>query len=74
MNHQRAVFSTNAGNVLLGKGQIADAISDYRDAITSDPGDAEAHRQLAVALAQQGRMTEAAAERQKAEALGGKTP
>ncbi|MGA8162049.1 MAG: tetratricopeptide repeat protein, partial [Acidobacteriaceae bacterium] len=74
VNRQRAVFSTNAGNVLLGKGQIADAIADYRDAIGSDPGYAEAHRQLAAALAQQGRMTEAAAERHKAETLAAKTP
>ncbi len=46
VNQQRAVFSTNAGNVLLSKGRIADAISDYRDAIGSDPGYAEAHRQI----------------------------
>jgi protein O-GlcNAc transferase len=74
VNRQRATFATNAGNALLGKGAIADAIARYQEAIGSDPNYAEAHRQLAVALLQQGRAVEAAAERQKAEALTAKNP
>jgi protein O-GlcNAc transferase len=74
VNRQRAVFATNAGNALLNKGQIADAIARYQDAIGSDPNYPEAHRQLSAALAEQGRSAEAAAERQKADALTAKNP
>jgi len=74
VNRQRAMFATNAGNALLGKGAIADAIAHYQEAITSDPNYAEAHRQFAAALLQQGRVTEAATERQKADALAAKNP
>ena len=70
VNRQRAMLSTNAGNQLLQRGKIADAVSQYQDAITADPGYAEAHAQLALAYARQGRADEAAAERKKADALG----
>jgi len=50
------------------------AIARYQEAIGSDPSYAEAHRQLATALTEQGRITEAAAERQKADALTAKNP
>ena len=69
VNRQRASFSTNAGNQLLLRGEIADAVSRFQEAIAADPGFAEAHRQLAVALDRQGRATEAAAERKTAEEL-----
>ncbi len=69
VNRQRATFNTNAGNQLLLRGQIADAVSRFQEAIAADPGYAEAHRQLAVALDRQGRNSEAAAERAKAAAL-----
>jgi tetratricopeptide (TPR) repeat protein len=68
------MFATNAGNALLSKGQIADAIARYQEAIGSDPNYAEAHRQLGAALAEQGRAAEAEAERQKAEELNAKNP
>ena len=74
VNRQRAMFATNAGNALLNRGQIADAIERYQEAIGSDPNYAEAHRQLAAALQQQGRMAEAAAERQRADALTAQNP
>jgi Tfp pilus assembly protein PilF len=70
VNRQRATLSTNAGNQLLQRGEIADAVSQYQDAIAADPGYAEAHVQLAVAYDRQGRAQDASAERQKAEALG----
>jgi Tfp pilus assembly protein PilF len=63
MNKQAALFATNAGDLLLSKGQIDDAIAQYRTAIKDQPDYAPAHRQLAVALAQKGQMTEADAER-----------
>jgi tetratricopeptide (TPR) repeat protein len=66
MNRQRATVSTNSGNSLLQKGQVADAIERYQEALRDDPNYAEAHRGLANALERQGKKAEAAAERQKA--------
>jgi protein O-GlcNAc transferase len=63
-------LNTNAGNQLLQRGEIADAVQQYLDAIAADPGYAEAHAQLAVAYARQGRANDAAAEQEKAAALG----
>jgi len=42
VNRQRAMFATNAGNALLSKGQITDAIARNQEAIGSDPSYAEA--------------------------------
>src|SRR5262249_23649263 len=69
VNRQRATFAANTRSMLLAKGQVADAIDRYQEAVTSDPGYAEAHTGLASALARQGRTEEAAAERAKAAAL-----
>lgn len=69
VNRQRATFATNTGNMLLAKGQVADAIERYQEAVTSDPSYADAHSGLAAALERQGRTAEAAAEREKAAAL-----
>jgi len=69
VNHQRATFATNTGNMLMAKGQVADAVARYREAVSSDPNDAEAHRGLAIALARQGLSVEAESERAKADAL-----
>lgn len=72
VNRQRANFLLNAGNQLLLKGQIADAISRYQESIAADGTFAEPHSQLALAYDRQGRVQEAAAERTKATELGGK--
>lgn len=69
VSHQRAMLNTNAGNQALQRGEIADAVSRYQEAIAADPGYAEAHAQLALAYARQGRAEEAAAEHTKAESL-----
>ena len=74
MNRQRATVSTNTGNSLLQKGQIADAIERYQEALGEDPNYAEAHRGLANALERQGKIAQAIAERQKAEELQKKQP
>ncbi len=74
VNRQRATFATNTGNLLLQKGQIADAIDRYQDAISSDPTYAEAHTQLAAAYERQGRAADATSERAKAAALQSNTP
>jgi protein O-GlcNAc transferase len=73
-NRQRAQFATNAANSYLEKGQIADAVSHYQDAIGSDPTFAEAHRQLAIAYERQGRSADAASERARAEQLEASHP
>jgi protein O-GlcNAc transferase len=69
MNRQRAEVSCNSGNDLLKQGKVADAVAAFRDAVSFDPGDAQAHLGLANALQQQGKTAEAAAERQKAQSL-----
>jgi tetratricopeptide (TPR) repeat protein len=69
MNRQRAEVAGNSGNDMLKKGSISDAIVDFRDALSYDPDYVEAHIGLANALQQQGKIAEAAAERQRAEAL-----
>lgn len=62
VNHQRAMLSTNAGNQALARGQISEAVGRYQEAIAADPTYAEAHAQLAIAYARQGRAAEAEAE------------
>ncbi len=69
VNHQRATFATNSGNMLLAKGQVADAVQRYQEAVANDPNYAEAHRALAIALARQGRADEAESENKKAAEL-----
>jgi Flp pilus assembly protein TadD len=66
VNRQRASFLLNAGNQLLLKGKIADAVGRYQESIAADGTFAEPHTQLAVAYERQGRAQEAAAERAKA--------
>jgi len=69
MNRQRAEVSCNSGNDLLKHGKVADAVAAFRDAVSFDAGDVEAHLGLANALDQQGKTAEAASERQKAQSL-----
>ena len=68
-NRQRAMFATNAGNILLGKGQIKQALDQYQEAIRDDPKYADAYRGLAAVLDKQGKSDEAAAARRNAAAL-----
>ncbi len=69
MNRQRAEVATNSGKSLLAGGKVDDAIVEFRDALTFDPGYAEAHLELAEALDKQGKTHEAEAERAQARAL-----
>jgi tetratricopeptide (TPR) repeat protein len=69
VSRQRANFAMNAGNQLMLRGQIADAIARYQESVAADPTFAEAHAQLAIAYERQGRVNEAAAERAKAAEL-----
>ncbi|MGO9434474.1 MAG: tetratricopeptide repeat protein [Terracidiphilus sp.] len=70
VSRQQANFAMNAGNQLLLRGQIADAIARYQESISSDPTFAEPHAQLAIAYERQGRSEDAKSERQKAAELG----
>jgi tetratricopeptide (TPR) repeat protein len=69
VNRQRSTFALNAGNQLLLRGQIAEAVSRYQEAIAADGTFAEPHRQMAIALDRQGRGQDATAEREKAREL-----
>ncbi len=69
MNRQRAEVAANSAQALLKSGKMDDAIAGFRSALSYDPNYAAAHLGLANALQRQGNMIEAAAERQKAEAL-----
>jgi len=69
VNRQRAAFAMNAGNQLLLRGQIADAVSRYQESIAADATFPDPHVQLALAYDRQGRAQDAAAERAKAAEL-----
>ncbi len=69
VNRQRASFALNAGNQLLLRGQVAEAVSRYQESIAADATFPEPHKQLAIAYERQGRTQEAAGERAKAEQL-----
>lgn len=69
MNRQQAEVATNSANSLLKSGKVEDSVIEFRNALSYDPDYAEAHVGLANALQQQGKITEAAEERQKADAL-----
>lgn len=72
VNRQRANFALNAGNQLLLRGQIADAIARYQESIAADAAFADPHTQLALAYDRQGRTQDAAAERTRATELESK--
>jgi tetratricopeptide (TPR) repeat protein len=69
VSRQQANFAMNAGNQLLLKGQLADAVSRYQQAIAADPTFADPHSQLAVVYDRLGRAADATAERGKAASL-----
>ena len=69
MNLQRAEVATNSGKSLMASGKMDDAITQFRDALTFDPGYIEAHKELAEALEKQGNAAEAEAERAQARSL-----
>ncbi len=56
----------NLGNVLVNKGQLDEAISQYQMALEINPSHIEARNDLGVALAQKGRLDEAMAQFQTA--------
>ena len=69
VNRQKASFAMNAGNQLLLRGEAAQAVDRYLEAIAADPGFAPPHLQLALAYERLGRLAEALTERSKAQAI-----
>jgi tetratricopeptide (TPR) repeat protein len=53
------VAEAGLGGILLGRGKIDEAISNFREALRIRPNNPEVHRSLAQALAQEGNVTEA---------------
>lgn len=70
VNRQKSNFAMNAGNQLMLRGEIADAIARYQEAIAADGTFAAPHAQLAIAYERQGRAEEAEVERKMAQGLG----
>ncbi|WP_158941589.1 tetratricopeptide repeat protein [Granulicella sp. S190] len=68
MNRQRAEVATNSGNSALHNGDVEGAVAQFHDALSYDASYSKAHLGLADALDRQGKTTDAAVERQKAEA------
>jgi superkiller protein 3 len=63
---EEAVRRNNFGAELLRQGKLAEAITEFRQAVTLDPGYAPAWRNLGFALDKQGQVDEAVAAYQKA--------
>lgn len=68
-NRQKANFGLDSGTLLMKRGQTADALVQFQDAVDADPNYAAPHVALADALERSGRKAEAAEERRKAAAL-----
>jgi protein O-GlcNAc transferase len=69
VSRQRAIFALKSGRALLAEGKLPEAIVQLKTAADADPQLAECHALLADALSRQGKLAEAALERQRADAL-----
>jgi len=69
VSKQRATFALKSGRALLAEGKLPEAIVQLKTAADADPRLAECHALLAEALSRQGKLAEAALERQRADAL-----
>jgi protein O-GlcNAc transferase len=69
VSRQRATFALKSGRALLAEGKLPEAIVQLRIAADADPQLAECHALQAEALFRQGKLAEAALERQRAGAL-----
>jgi protein O-GlcNAc transferase len=69
VSKQRATFALKSGRALLAGGKLPEAIVQLKTASDADPQLAECHALLAEALSRQGKLAEAALERQRADAL-----
>ncbi|HWZ52236.1 MAG TPA: tetratricopeptide repeat protein [Granulicella sp.] len=69
VSQQRATFALKSGRALLAEGKLSEAIVQLTAAADAAPQLAEPHTLLADALSRQGKLAEAALERQRAAAL-----
>lgn len=69
VSRQRATFALKSGRALLAEGKVPEAILQLKTAADAEPQLAECHALLAEALSRQGKLAEAALERQRADAL-----
>ena len=67
---RRAALAVALGNAHFGAGALESAEREYRDALAADPGNADAHTNLALTLARLGRLDEAEQQLLVAEAAG----
>ena len=65
-DRQRAGFAIRSGRALLEQGKLSEAVTQLNNAVHAEPAMAEPHLLLAEAYTRQGRMAEAALERQQA--------
>ena len=66
VNRQKASFALDSANLLTKRGQTAEAMAQYRNAVEADPAYAAAHLALADALERSGDKAGAQVERAKA--------
>jgi len=64
-----AIIHNALGNALADAGRLDDALSQYRQAIESDPNFADAHSNIAIILGRRGKLAEAIGESEKALAI-----
>ena len=71
VNRQKSAFALDSGTLLVKRGQYAEALAQFQEAVSADPGSVAAHIALAEALDHAGRKGEATDERRKAKDLAG---
>jgi tetratricopeptide (TPR) repeat protein len=69
VGRQRAQFALDSGRALLKQGNVKQAVEQLEAAVTADPNYSEAHVALAQALTRQGRIADAAVEREQGQRL-----
>ncbi len=69
VSRQRATFALKSGRTLLAEGKLPEAIVQFNTAAEAEPELVECHTLLAEALSRQGKLAEAALERQRAASL-----
>ena len=68
-NRQKSNFAMNAGNQLMQRNAVEDAVARYQEAIAADASNTEAYTRLAMAYERQGRTKEAEEMKAKAAEL-----
>ena len=69
-DQRRAALAVTFGHAHSSAGTLESAEREYRDALSADPGNGDAHGSLALTLARMGRLDEAERQLREAEAAG----